>query len=53
MSNKNPIKFLGRASHKERLAKLNLKEDIRYCLQPDLTDAIPVLENGALVKMKK
>jgi 2-phosphosulfolactate phosphatase len=49
----NPIKFLGRASHKERLAKLNLKEDIRYCLQPDLTDAIPILQNGALVKLGK
>ena len=49
----NPVKFLGRASHKERLSKLNLKEDIRYCLQPDLTDVIPVLENGALVKLIK
>ena len=53
MGKENPIKFLARASHKERLAKLNLKEDIRYCLQPDLTDVIPVLEEGALVKMKK
>jgi 2-phosphosulfolactate phosphatase len=52
MASKNPIKFLGRASHKERLHKLNLKDDIRYCLQPDLTDCIPVLENGVLVKMK-
>ncbi len=52
MGKKNPIKFLGHASHKQRLSKLNLKEDIRYCLQPDLTDAIPVLENGVLVKMK-
>lgn len=51
MGKKNPIKFLGHASHKERLSKLNLKEDIRYCLQPDLTTAIPVLVDGALVKM--
>jgi 2-phosphosulfolactate phosphatase len=51
MGKKNPIKFLGHASHKERLAKLHLKEDIRYCLQPDLTDAIPVLVDGALVKL--
>lgn len=53
MASKNPIRFLGRASHKERLHKLNLKDDIRYCLQPDLTDCIPVLENGILVKMEK
>ena len=52
MAKENPMKFLSRASHKERLHKLNLKDDIRYCLQPDLTDCIPVLENGVLVKMK-
>ncbi|HEU4719008.1 MAG TPA: 2-phosphosulfolactate phosphatase [Bacteroidia bacterium] len=51
MAKKNPVKFLGRASHKERLSKLNLKDDIRYCLQTDLTTVIPVLEDGALVKM--
>lgn len=51
MAEQDPIKFLSKASHKERLAKLNLKQDIRYCLQPDLTKIIPVLENGALVKM--
>lgn len=48
---KNPIKFLSRASHKERLHKLNLKDDIRYCLQKDLTNCIPVLEKGILVNM--
>jgi 2-phosphosulfolactate phosphatase len=53
MAKENPVRFLGRASHKERLHKLNLKEDIKYCLQPDLTDAIPVLENGVLVRMKQ
>ncbi len=53
MAKENPVKFLGRASHKERLHKLNLKDDIRYCLQPDLTDCIPILENGVLVKLKK
>lgn len=51
MAKENPVKFLGRASHKERLAKLNLKDDIRYCLQTDLTTIIPVLKDGALVKL--
>lgn len=51
MAQENPIKFLGRASHKERLAKLNLKDDIRYCLQKDLTTIIPVLQGEALVKL--
>lgn len=49
MAQNDPLKFLARASHKERLARLNLKEDIRYCLQPDLTVKIPVLQGDALV----
>ncbi len=48
----DPLKFLSKASHKERLAKLGLKDDIKYCLQPDQTRQIPVLENGALVRLK-
>jgi 2-phosphosulfolactate phosphatase len=52
MAEKKPGYFMARASHKQRLAKLNLKEDIRYCLQTDLTTIIPVLEGEALVRMK-
>src|ERR1051326_1540156 len=48
---KNPVRFLHNSSHKERLAKLGLKEDVKYCLQVDKTTVIPVLEHGALVKM--
>lgn len=47
----DPYKFLSKASHKERMARLGLKKDIRYCLTPDQTTAIPVLENGVLVRM--
>lgn len=49
----SPARFLSRASHKQRLSKLGLKDDIRYCLQKDMTDVIPVLEGIALVKMQK
>ncbi len=52
IAEKTPARFLSKASHKQRLWKLGLKDDIRYCLQTDMTDVIPVLENGALVKMK-
>jgi 2-phosphosulfolactate phosphatase len=48
---KNPVRFLHNSSHKERLARLGLKDDVKYCLQVDKTRVIPVLENGALVKM--
>jgi len=51
MAVKDPYKFLRYSSHKERLARLNLKDDIKYCLTPDQTRIIPVLANGALVKM--
>lgn len=47
----DPYKFLNHASHKERLASLNLKKDIKYCLTPDQTRVIPVLQNGALVRL--
>lgn len=51
MAKKNPNKFLTHSSHKERLAELNLKEDIRCCLTPNQTKVIPVYKEGALVKM--
>jgi len=48
---KNPVRFLHNSSHKERLAKLGLKDDVKYCLQVDKTSVIPILKDGALVKM--
>lgn len=47
----NPYKFLNYSSHKERLARLNLKKDIKYCLTPDQTNVIPVLKDGALINL--
>lgn len=51
MAKKNPNKFLSHSSHKERLAALNLKEDVRYCLTPNQTKVIPIYKDGALVRM--
>ncbi len=48
----DPYKFLNHASHKERLAILNLKKDIKYCLTPDQTRVIPVLKAGALIRLE-
>ncbi|MGZ3883005.1 MAG: 2-phosphosulfolactate phosphatase [Bacteroidia bacterium] len=47
-----PVKFLVHASHKERLAKLGLKKDIKYCLTPNSAPVIPVLEGKYLVALK-
>lgn len=46
-----PIKFLVNASHKERLSKLGLKKDIRYCLTFNQAPVIPVLQGKYLVKV--
>lgn len=53
IAEKTPARFLSKASHKERLSRLGLKDDIRYCLQKDMTDVIPILEGDALVKLAK
>jgi 2-phosphosulfolactate phosphatase len=45
-----PTRFLNYSSHKDRFAKLNLKEDIRYCLSPNTAPVVPVLEGKFLVK---
>jgi 2-phosphosulfolactate phosphatase len=49
---KNDIgKYLSKTSHGERLKKLGIEKDIAFCLQVDLTTAIPVLEGEQLVKL--
>jgi 2-phosphosulfolactate phosphatase len=40
--------FLDQSSHRKRLSKMNLEEDIIYCLQVDKTDIVPVL-NGDII----
>ena len=47
----NPFGFLKSSSHRRRLKKLNLNEDIKYCLTPNLTKVIPIMKNGKLVKL--
>jgi|688.fasta_scaffold118895_2 2-phosphosulfolactate phosphatase len=47
----NPYKFLNYSSHKERLAALGLKDDVKYCLSLDLIKIIPMLQGQYLVKM--
>ncbi len=44
--------YLQKTAHSERLKKLGIEEDIKFCLQVDLTTAIPVLEGEKLVKLK-
>jgi 2-phosphosulfolactate phosphatase len=49
---KNNIgQYLSKTSHGERLKKLGIEKDIAFCLQIDLTTAIPVLEGEKLIKL--
>ncbi|MCF8461172.1 MAG: 2-phosphosulfolactate phosphatase [Flavobacteriales bacterium] len=48
---KNLMSFLKSCSHRKRLAHLNLEKDVAYCLQRDVTDVIPVLKDGRLVRL--
>lgn len=43
--------YLKKTSHSERLKKLGIEKDIEFCLQVDLTTAIPVLDGDKLVKL--
>ena len=43
--------FLSNSSHRNRLAKLDLERDIKYCLTLNLCPIIPVMEGKYLVKM--
>lgn len=49
----NMFAFLKASSHRRRLRELNLNEDVKYCLTPNNCSAIPVLENGSLVRMNQ
>lgn len=42
--------FLAHSSHRNRLAKLDLERDIRYCLTPNQCPVLPVMEGKFLVK---
>ncbi len=44
--------YLSKASHSERLKNLHIEEDIAFCLQIDVIDAIPILIGDRLSKLK-
>lgn len=44
--------FLRSSSHRRRLIKLNIQRDVKYCLTLNTVPCIPILRNGALVKLE-
>ncbi len=47
----NYFGFLKSSSHRRRLKKLNLNQDIIYCLTPNQTPVIPILKNNRIVNL--
>lgn len=44
--------FLAQSSHRTRLEKLKVDEDVLYCLTPNQTQVIPVLRGGVLYNLR-
>ena len=44
--------YLKKSSHSHRLIKLNIEEDVQFCLKVDVCKAIPVLEGEKLINLK-
>ncbi|RYE23722.1 MAG: 2-phosphosulfolactate phosphatase [Sphingobacteriaceae bacterium] len=44
--------YLQKTAHSERLKKLGIEEDIKFCLRVDVTTAIPILQGEKLVKLE-
>lgn len=44
--------YLHKSSHSHRLAQLNIEEDVKFCLQINICEAIPVLVGNALIKLE-
>jgi len=47
----NIFGYLKASSHRRRLRKLNLNEDVKFCLTPNTMNTIPILRNGEIVKL--
>jgi len=47
----NMFAFLRASSHRRRLRRLNLNEDVKYCLTPNNLTTIPILKDGFLVPL--
>jgi 2-phosphosulfolactate phosphatase len=45
--------YLHKSSHSQRLADLNIEKDVKFCLQLNICDAIPVLIGDELVALNK
>jgi len=45
----NPMAYIQKAMHRERLKKLNLDSILEYCFTPDITDVVPVFDGHKII----
>ncbi|MDZ4822122.1 MAG: 2-phosphosulfolactate phosphatase [Flavobacteriales bacterium] len=45
------LSLLRASSHRRRLIKLNIQRDVKYCLTLNTVPCIPILKDGAIVKL--
>lgn len=48
----NPLGFMRGSSHRQRLLKLGLSDDIKYCLRSNEQKVIPIYKSGEFVKLR-
>lgn len=49
IAKQNPMAYIQKAMHRERLKKLNLDSILEYCFTPDLTDVVPVFDGHKII----
>ncbi|PKQ68276.1 2-phosphosulfolactate phosphatase [Raineya orbicola] len=47
----NLLAFVSLCSHVQRLKNLGIQKDIEFCLQKNVYEIVPILQNGSLVKL--
>ena len=49
IAKQNPVAYIQKAMHRERLKKLKLDSILEYCFTPDLTDVVPVFDGHKII----
>ncbi|HBG71107.1 MAG: hypothetical protein A2W93_02615 [Bacteroidetes bacterium GWF2_43_63] len=49
IAKQNPVAYIQKAMHRERLKKLNLDSILEYCFTPDLTDVVPIFDGHKII----
>jgi len=51
-SKENKFEYLKNSSHFKRLSKMGIEKDIKYCMNEDVFDVLPVMDGDVLINKK-